>query len=222
MRCKAFCWEIRYEGIDGAGGDCYNGQLGLIRGERINPSPQQNDRTPKRQKTTSTDVDNTVLTPSSRFTVTPTTALHNVVNYPHKNEYFSKCKVFYSDPPGSFQNVEFPQFRQSITPNDAIELVSADTENDTDAFQWKSYDLARGNTITDAFKILTQKRLTFEKVPEELPIVAGMKIGLAVYRTFDIEAADTGSPMEPDELMGKYGFSQSLSIRRMRMENTSY
>ncbi|CAB9531018.1 hypothetical protein SEMRO_3194_G344960.1 [Seminavis robusta] len=75
VRCKAFCWEISYEG----GG--WAGQLGLIRGQRITPSPQQNDRTPQRQKTTSmhtdggntNDITEAVLTPSSRFAVTPCT-----------------------------------------------------------------------------------------------------------------------------------------------------
>ncbi|CAB9521780.1 expressed unknown protein [Seminavis robusta] len=127
------------------------------------------------------DTTEAVLIPSSRFAVTPTTALHNVVDYLQKNEYFSNCKVFYSDPPGSFQNLVFPQFGQSIAPNEKIELVPADAENGTDAFKWKSHNVVSGNTITNAFKILTQKRLTFEKVPRELPITTGMKIGLVVY-----------------------------------------
>jgi hypothetical protein len=94
---KAVCWEITYNRLDGSEGPTYYGQLGLIRGNRLTPSHiVARESEPKRQRTDgSVDVD---PPPPNRWEATPTTALHNVIDYPNKNECFAACKMVFANP----------------------------------------------------------------------------------------------------------------------------
>ena len=68
VKWKAACWAITYTREDGSEGPTYNGQVGLIPGECLTAKAENNPP------------------PPGRWEVTPTTALHNVVEYPENNE----------------------------------------------------------------------------------------------------------------------------------------
>lgn len=208
VECKAMCWEIDYVKASGPKAATYNGQLGLIRGPRITPSPVVRvDRSPKRQKTEPIQ-----QLPPSRFEVTPVTALHNVVDCPLKDEYFSSCMISWSDPPDAYPNLRFPDIHRQITERDQIQLAPPNPDNDIDTLIWKSHDIARGETISDASKEITQKRLSFEKIPDTLPITVGMKVGIVVFRTFDITSADTGVSLSETDLKKLFGEKNSVCV----------
>lgn len=208
VQYKAMCWEISYKKLDGSSsGPPYNGQLGLIRGNRITASPQDHQNA-KRQILASPQM------PPSRFEAIPTTALHNVIDYPHKNEYFGACKIFISTPPTEVINLVFPDFHRSLTNADKIQLIPADTENDVPALTWRSHDVARGTPVVDPTQFLTQKHLSFEKIPEVegFAITVGLNIGIAVYRNFTIKAADAGASLSEEQLRKLFGERDSVCV----------
>jgi hypothetical protein len=204
VQCKAMCWEIDYVKATGVKAATYNGQLGLIRGARITPSPGDRQN-PKRHRTEQ-------RLPPSRFEVTPTTALHNVIDYPLKDEYFSACMISWSDPPGAYPNLQFSDITRQISAADRIELASPNPDDEIDALVWKAYDISRGTTIADAAKDITQKRLSFEKIPDTLAITEGMKVGIVVYRTFDIDSDDTGVSLSEADLKKLFGETNSVCV----------
>lgn len=90
--------------------------------------------------------------------------------------------ISWSDLPGAYPNLQFSQFTRQITADDRIELTPPNPNDEIDALVWKAYDIIRRTTIADATKDITQKRLSFEKIPDTLAITEGMKIGIVVYR----------------------------------------
>lgn len=79
--------------------------MGLIRGSRLTPSPAAGEHhplmAPKGQRVEfSTD-----LPLMSRFEATPTTAQHNIQNYPHLDETFSSSKVYCTNPSETAENL---------------------------------------------------------------------------------------------------------------------
>lgn len=92
-----------------------------------------------------------------------------------------------------------------LTTADALVLVPADAESDQPAFSWKSYDVTKGAVIRDPNHFLTDKRLSFQKVPATFGIVPGMRVGVVIYRNFDIEDADAGATLSDLQLETLYG-----------------
>ena len=206
VKWKAACWEITYMKQDSSEGPTYNGQIGLIRGDRLAASPVPNE--PKRRKTTDAVDD---LPPPGRWEVTPTTALHNVVDYPDKDEFLLVSKIILPNPTKFVGGLVFDDFRRSLNTADRIELVPADSQ--FPALEWKSVDVARGQVITEPNNFLTQQHLAFEPVPKDWTgICVGAKIGIVVFRPFDIRPSDTGMSMTDDTLLQMFGEKNSVCV----------
>jgi hypothetical protein len=206
VQCKAMCFEVTYKRSDGRVKPPYDGQIGLIRGARLTPSPAD-QRAPKRQR-----VEFSPDLPLSRFAATPTTALHNIINYPHLDETYSSSKVYCTNPSQTAENLEFPESGRVLTATDALVLVPADAESDQPALSWKSHDVSKGAVICDPNHFLTDKRLSFEKVPATFDVVPGVKVGVAIYRNFDIEDADAGATLSDLQLMTLFGSKGSVCV----------
>lgn len=206
VQCKAMCFEVTYKGSDGHVRPPYYGQIGLIRGRRLTPSPS-NERAPKRQR-----VEFSPDLPLSRFEATPTSALHNITNYPYLDEIYSSSKVFYTNPSQTAENLEFLESGRVLTATDAVALVPEDATQDQPAFSWKSHDVTEGAVICDANHFLTDKRLSFEKVPATFDVVRGLKVGVAVYRNFDIEDVDAGATLSDQQLLSLFGSKGSVCV----------
>ena len=193
VKWKAACWEITYMREDSSEGPTYNGQVGLIRGERLTASPDQNEA--RQQKTTK--VENNPP-PPGRWEVTPTTALHNVVDYPENDEVFLLSKIILPNPTKS-------------SDADRVELIAADSV--FAALEWKSVDISRGQVIKEPRNILTQKHLSFQPAPKEWTgICVGAKIGIAVFRPFDIRPSNTGMSMTDETLLRLFGKKDSVCV----------
>ena len=100
-----------------------NGQIGLIRGNRLTASSVVREKGPKRQKATDVVEDDPL--PPNRWEATPTTALHNVIDYPNKDEFFALSKIIFAIPPTTVIHWSSDDYRRSLTPTDRIEHVPA-------------------------------------------------------------------------------------------------
>ena len=198
---RAMCLETFYSTLNGSE-ESYYGQMGLIRGERLTSSPDNVDRSEaKRQKRSA------ALTLSSCFRATPHTALHNVIN--EEEETYDRATLHCASPPMKSSTIKFPEGGRELTENDLIEIFPA-TEED-EAFMWESRDVTIGNVIADPNHFLTKKPFSYEKVPDGFELRAGQKIGIAVYRMFDITAEDAGAA-EGEDLTKIYGKKNLVCI----------
>lgn len=211
VQLKAACWEITYKRGDGAAGPTYNGQIGLIRGNRLTASPIVGEKVPKRQKTTDVVEDDPL--PPNRWEATPTTALHNVIDYPNKDEFFAVSKIIFANPPTTVFAWSFDDYRRSLTPADGIVLVPAVAGFDT-LLKWRSHDVAKAQVAGDPRHLLTKKHLSFERIPDSMwdDIVVGVKIGMVVFRNFDIHASDTGAALSAETLRKLFGEKDSVCV----------
>jgi hypothetical protein len=107
----------------------------------------------------------------SRSKVTPAVALHDVEDYLQNDHYLSASSLQSND------------FHCSIPLADRIQLVPANEADNVGASTRKSHDISHGGVIGDATQFITQKQLTFVKIPDTLAVIIGMKIGMAVYFT---------------------------------------
>ena len=193
VKWKAACWAITYTREDGSEGPTYNGQVGLIPGECLTAKAENNPP------------------PPGRWEVTPTTALHNVVEYPENDEVLPLSKIILPNPTKSINGVVFNDFRRSLGDADRVELIAADSV--FAALEWKSVDISRGQMIKEPRNILTQKHLSFQPVPKEWTgICVGAKIGIAVFRPFDIRPSDTSMSMPDETLLRLFGEKDSVCV----------
>ena len=174
---RAMCLKTYYSTLNGSE-KSYYGQAGLIRGQRLTPSPENVE---KRRRTSA-------FMQSSCFKATPLTALHNVIN--EEGETYASVKLYCASPPTT-SIIAFPDGGRVLTENDLIEIRPA-TEED-EAIMWESRDVTKGDAIVDPGHFLTKKPLSYEKVPDGFQPRAGQKIGIAVYRRFEITAEDAGA-----------------------------
>jgi hypothetical protein len=167
----------------------YYGQIGLIRGERLPSSPDMVDRREaKRQKRL------VASSLTSCFSVTPYTALHNIIN--EKDETYFGATIHCASLMKK-SSIKFPGGSRELTKNDSVEIFPA-TEGD-DALLWESHDVTVGDGIANPEHFLTKKPLSYEKVPNGFELRAGQKIGMAVYRGFDMTAMDAFGAAEGED-----------------------
>ena len=91
---------------------------------------------------------------------------------------------------GSDLDVEMPDGGCSL--GSCQTTVRVATQNRA-AITWDDGDVSFGETTDDPQHYFTQMPLLFQKVPEEFRLQIGHKIGIAVFRTFDIDHADAGA-----------------------------
>jgi len=73
-----------------------------------------------------------------------------------------------------------------------------------EAINWSADDISFGDTIADPSNVLTKASRLFEKIPNTFRLRAGHRIGVLVYRTFDITHDDAKAPRYTD-LLEVYG-----------------
>jgi hypothetical protein len=69
---------------------------------------------------------------------------------------------------------------------------------------WSDDDISFGETITDPSNVLTKASRLFQKLPDTFRLREGHRIGVLVYRTFDITHEDAKAPLNTD-LVQVYG-----------------
>ena len=93
--------------------------------------------------------------------------------------------------------------------DDMIQVRPA-TEN-TSALEWEDDDLSYGTVVNRVSSSLTKMPRLFRKAPDDFHLRVGHKIGIAVYRTFDITHEDADAPLNVD-LEAIYGQKHQVCI----------
>lgn len=201
---KAFCLTATYAcGEESLGEDVeYYGQAGLLCGDRLTPSPEADARHAKRHKPSVS------FAPRGRFEATPITAKHMLEN--EGDETFKMARIASPHIRG-LVNLFFPEAGFVPRASDAVEIRPAVGESE--ALVWNMRDVTKGRKISDSRSQLTERRLLYEMVSDDFQLRVGQQIGIAIYRTFDIDFEDAQLRVgDIDDLEKLYGRKNSISI----------
>ena len=183
------------------------GQVGLIRGERLTTSPPS-----------------VSVLRSSRFTVTPVTALHNVATETDPNGSGDVIEYAGSEivsPVGSRQVQDFERAGFEIAREGDVAVLirqlQTSENGSVEKFSWKyGHDVTSAGKISNPRSHFTKKSLSFEKMErQEFRFQVGQKIGITVYRQFVVTAVDAGMPpntLTEDRLREIYGRENEVNV----------
>ena len=172
------------------------GQGGLLRGSRLTPSPKPEQGSSKRQAVD--DGHNRPIIKSSHFKATPVTCLHNVsACFLKSTQSWAdfKSATFHSlsiRPRCTVSNFQNENFMPSSASNHSSVVIreAPSGEMGGDAVVWKyGHDVSRANTLEQAGSEFTSKTSLFDEVRSDYSFGVGQKIGIAVYRNFDIDTS---------------------------------
>lgn len=174
-----------FKNTEGGHEHCY-GQGGLIQGEKLagTPSAADTNKPMKRRKTTK----RVSFSEYASFESTPVTAKHNLESCGGK-EYL-RTTVKFAD--GYEADIAMPDGGCILENEDDIEVRAKTAESS--ALTWLAQDVSFGTKLENKAVSLAKKPRLFEKVPAGFGLRVGHKIGIAVFRTFDITHEDASAP----------------------------
>ena len=192
-----------------------SGQVGLLRGERLAPSPPS-----QRRALEGEDGRPTPILRSSRFSVTPVTCLHNVVSEvdDESDDVIEYVRSEILAPTGERVEVDdFARAGYEVDTADAVMIRDSDENRASSGIFWKyGHDVTTAGEITIPRNHFTRKHLSFETIERQgYRIQSGQKIGISVYRDFAITGEDVGMPqnaLSSDELRDIYGRENRVNI----------
>lgn len=175
----------------------YFGQGGLIRGDRIPGTPES--KKVKRAR-------HVMFESFARYEATPVTAKHNLESE-NDAQYQSTTARFACEGQNEKQ-LDMPDGGCKLTRRIVVRGASGDEVART----WEADEVSFGTLITNKESSLTRSPLHFTKIPiGSFRLQIGHKIGIAVYRTFDITAADAGAPASAD-MTALYGVKHQACV----------
>ena len=172
------------------GNEYYLGQGGFIRGEMLEARTCHDDDgqpEPKRLRV--------AFQEDLNYEATPLTAKHNL-KYDGKEYLRTTAKCFDQVE----KDIALPDGGCSMTGRIQIRPATATKREIT----WSADDISFGDTIADTSNVLTKASRLFEKTPNTFRLCTGHRIGVLVYRTFDITHEDAKAPLNTD-LVQIYG-----------------
>lgn len=193
------------------------GQAGLIRAEKItitspNPRKKQALSTPDSKKPT-VKIHSTLRSP--HFAVIPITCMHNITDKVTRQGVVSEVKQSTMTLRSGTHSFE-PVFEAAFEPTDQDESVVIRTSNgEQSEIVWKYHDVTIGSKIANELSPLTKSFLSFQTVRKDFEFQVGQKIGMAIYRTFEVMAADVGLPsnvLSPGELRLIFGQEDRTNV----------
>jgi len=154
---------------------------------------------------------------SSRFAATPITCIHNleddVVDEVTWEFVGSKLTPVGADTRRMYV-INFEKARYTADPDESIVIRTGNAEEEE--ITWEYHDVTTAEKISNVASPLTRKNLSFPKVTRDgYEIQVGQKIGIAVYRNFEIEAADAGLPensITAEELRQIFGLVGRVNV----------
>lgn len=170
--------QIQVHFIDAHGDEAgsYFGQAGLLKGERLTPSPSQGPAN-KRRRTATVSFEE-----YASFKATPVTAKHNLEN--ENGEIYQQTVM--TSTYGIKRTVFFAEGGCASGPDIEVRPRTEDTRELT----WTDDDWSYGKVIEDG--AFAKKPRLFEVVPANFELRVGHGIAIVVYRTFDIANEDAG------------------------------
>lgn len=179
---KACQFVTYFMAADGGDTVIYYGQGGLIKGNhRLTESPPTDAARPKNRSRTRTTV---TFEEFASFQATPVTAKHNLES--ENGEIYGRVSIETTH--GAKRDVVFAD--GGSRPEHRIE-VRAPTA-DTDRLCWVDNDLSKGEVLGQPGSAFTKKPRLFEAAPDGFVLRVGHRVGIVVYRTFDITHGDAG------------------------------
>jgi hypothetical protein len=209
-------------------GPCY-GQAGLIQAERLTESPPENPQ--KKQAVPDTDSGKPKAKAKSsslrcsRFAVIPTTCIHNVENEEIEGDTweFARADMMLINPESSTVEVNFEKAGYTPGPNEFVVLRQGDGNENT--ITWDYYDVTTAGKIDNRDSAMTLSIASFKKVERAgYQLQVGQKIGMAVYRNFEVEPEDAGLPKKSfsmEELRLVYGQEGRVNIYTGQITNVA-
>ena len=173
------------------GNEYYHGQGGFIRGEMLAARTRSDDGgqpEPKRPRV--------AFQEDLNYEATPLTAKHNLKNDGEETYLRTTAKCFDQVE----KDITLPDGGCTMTERIQVRPATATKREIT----WSDDDISFGDTITDPSNVLTKASRLFEKIPNTFRLRAGHRIGVLVYRTFDITHDDAKAPLNTD-LVHIYG-----------------
>jgi hypothetical protein len=164
----------------------YYGQGGLIRGDKIAETPVRgataggNSNSRKRRRVS--------FSQFASYAAIPVTAKHNLELAQGDRAYLRTIIKFVDGPD---KDVSMPDGGCTMTGEVEIRVGT----NDTAPLFWDAGEVSFGDEISRPQSSLTKKPRLYVKAPNTFRLAVGHKIGIAVYRTFDITHEDAGAPI---------------------------
>jgi hypothetical protein len=186
---KAAQLKVVFKDTTGQEGYAY-GSGGLLRGQKIQHSPQRDEASPTRKRR------KVKFNEYSSYEVIPVTAKHNVGiendddgegDDDESDEYVRTTIQFTSTLP---MEIAMPDGGCSLTDKIVVRSRTADVEEllgDDDDFTF-------GRKESTIEKTLTKMPFLFGQVPDTFELRKGHKIGIAVFRTYEITHEDAEAP----------------------------
>jgi hypothetical protein len=203
------------------------GQAGLIQAERLTASPPDHPR--KRQAQAGTDperpsVEVASSLRSSRFEAIPITCIHNVQDDVDDGVTWEfERSVLTAVAANVRYEVNFENARYMPGTEESVVLRPSDANDE--AITWDCHDVTTAPKIENAASPLTRKDLGFQKVVRDgFEFQVGQKIGMAVYRNFEVTPEDAGmSPnsVTADELRQIFGREGRVNTYTGQIMNVS-
>ena len=160
----------------------YHKQSGLLQGRKIAQSPEHEPPKAKRQRTKT----GVRFERFGSYAATPVTAKHNIASQDVERYVIAMI----SFPHHQDCLVQFPD--AGCVQSDRITVRPAPSD-DEDAVMWKADDVAFGTEIEDSVHVLTKKPLHFVQIPSDFELQVGQKIGISVFRKFEISHQDANA-----------------------------
>lgn len=195
----------------------YLGQAGLIQMQRLTDSPGGEA---KRRALPGTN-DGAPVTKasallSSRFAVVPTTCVHNVENEEINGVLWKFERSDISVMPDlTTIGVHFEKAGHTAESSESIVLMQGDGDGEKQIC-WDYYDVTVAPKIENPASPLTLKNLSFRLVERtDYHFQVGQKIGVTIYRRFELTAEDAGMPrnsLSTDALREIFGYENRVNI----------
>lgn len=202
------------------------GQAGLIQAKRLTESspPPENPR--KRQAVAGTNPARPSSLRPSRFAAIPITCIHNVEDDVDDAgaplEFLRSALTAVS---ASFAKCEVNFEKARYTPRPEESVVLRQRDSDDEAITWMYHDVTTAPKIDNIASALTLKSLSFQKVTrDDFEFRVGQKIGMVVYRDFEVTPEDAGMPKNSitvDELRLIFGREGCVNIYTGQITNVT-
>ena len=199
----------------------------MIQAERLTVSPPENPK--KRQALAGADPEKPTVEVasslrSSRFEAIPITCIHNVEDDIDNGVTWEFLRsVLTAVSANARHEVNFEKARYTPGPEESVVLRQSDANDE--AITWGYHDVTTAPKINNVASPLTRKNLSFQKVERDgFEFQLGQKIGMAVYRNFEVTPEDAGmSPnsITADELRQIFGREGRVNIYTGQITNVS-
>mmetsp|Transcript_46239 Transcript_46239/g.112932 ORF Transcript_46239/g.112932 Transcript_46239/m.112932 type:complete len:348 (+) Transcript_46239:31-1074(+) len=211
---KAFRLRITVTNKQSEEDETYVGQAGLVRGERLTPSPPA-----KKQAVGEGESDRPVpvsIVRSSHFKAVPITALHNVVTETNTHGDLLEFHLATLVSPTRNEKIvhDFSKAGYELTLGDAFVIRPGD-ESGEEKIEWEyGHDVDSAAELDNPTSHFTKKECSYEKMERtDFRFQAGQKVGIAIYRDFMISSEDTGiSNLTEEDIQRIYGRMDQVNI----------